>query len=242
MFWRRQKAAIERFHPLHKALTLDRAFSASLRRDDWEPFVQSLARHGEEVRRRKWLLHERVPRVLVPMLRVLTADMPPHGTLSVAADMRGPGLPEKTGPQQTVPTRGPITGMKQWYVVDPWLRMRAELRDGSVVELSVTDRIRHRRYRKRNARGKIKLKRKSKTVQMVQVTRRMPKNAAARRPDTPPPRWLSVEGRQAKRLTIRAKAKFPEPHKDELVLYRILQVATEPFRWTPARPADGGRK
>lgn len=233
MFWRKQKAAIERFHPLHRALTLERAFAVSLRRDDWEPVIQSLARHGGEVRRGKWQLNRRVPGVLVPMLRILAADMPPQGTLSVAADMRGHRLPEKNGPQYDVPVRPPITSMKQWYAMDPWLRMRAELRDGSVLELSVTDRVRHRKYRKRNPRGKIKFKSKSKTVQVVQVTRRLAKDAAVQRPGSPPPPWIRVRVKPGKRVVIRANGKFPGPLEDQAMIDQILHVSTEPFRWTP---------
>ncbi|MGP4021822.1 hypothetical protein [Actinomadura sp. 3N407] len=240
MFWRKQKAAIERFHPLHKALTLEGGFSVSLRRDDWEQVIQSLARHSAEIRRRRWRLSGRVPGVLVPMLRVLAADMRPDGTLSVAADMRGHKLPEKNGPQHDVPVRPPITSMKQWYAVDPWLRMRAELRDGSVLELSVTDRIRHRKYRKRNPRGKIKFKSKSKTVQIVSVTRRLAKDAVVQRPGTPPPQWVRVRVKQGGRLVIRANGKFAGPLEDGAMVDQILQVSTEPFRWTP--PGTAARR
>jgi hypothetical protein len=233
MFWRKQKAAIERFHPLHRALTLEQGFSVSLRRDDWEPVIQSLAQHTAHVRRHRWRLHGRVPGVLVPLLRVLSADMPPDGVLSVSADMRGSRVPEKKGPMQDLPSRPPISGLKQWYAIDPWLRMRAELRDGSVVELSVTDRVRNRRYRKKNARGKIKFKNKSKTVQLVRVTRRLGKDAAVQRPASPPPRWVRVQVKQGRRLVIRASGKFPGPLEDRILLDRILQVSTEPFRWTP---------
>ncbi|RKS72239.1 hypothetical protein BZB76_5060 [Actinomadura pelletieri DSM 43383] len=239
MFWRKQKAAIERFHPLHRALILERACSVSLRRDDWEPVIQSLARHGAEVRRRRWRLPKRVPGVLVPMLRILAADMPPDGVLSVAADMRGSNVPEKKGPEQHVPTQHPISAMRQWYVVDPWLRIRAELRDGSVVELDVTDRIRNRKYRK-NARGKVKLKSKSKTVQIVRVTRRLAKDAVVRPPTAPPPRWIRVRVKRGARMVIRANGKFPGPLEDQAMIDRILHVSTEPFRWTP--PGTAARR
>lgn len=214
MFWRKQKAAIERFHPLHRALTLERGFAVSLRRDDWEPVIRSLARHRTEIRRRRWRLPNRVPGVLVPMLRVLTADMRPDGVLSVAADMRGAQAPEKNGPQYELPVQRPVLSLRQWYAIDPWLRMRAELRDGSVLELSVTDRVRFRRRRKRNPRGKIKIKTKAKTVHLVRVTRRMAKDAA-----------------------FRASGKLPGPLTEAELTDRILHVSTEPFRWTPPGPA-----
>jgi hypothetical protein len=233
MFWRKQKAAIERFHPLHKALTLERGFSVSLRRDDWEPVIASLAGHGTVVKRRKWQLSRRVPAVLVPLLRVLAADMPPDGVLSVAADLRGADLPEKRGPQHDVPVQRPVISMKQWYAVDPWLRMRAELRDGSVLELVVTDRVRYRRRRKRNPRGKVKMKTKTKTTQLVRVTRRLARDAVVQRPASPPPRWVRVQVKPGKRMVIRVNGKLRGVQEGKAMLDRILDVSTEPFRWTP---------
>ena len=240
MFWRKQKAAIERFHPLHKALTLEKGFSVSLRRDEWEPVIQSLAGHRAVVKRRRWQLSGRVPAVLVPLLRVLAADMPPDGVLSVAADMRGADLPEKRGPQHDVPVQRPVVSMKQWYAVDPWLRVRAELRDGSVLELAVTDRARFRRRKKRNPRGKIKVKTKTKTTQLVRVTRRLAKDAVVQQPGSPPPRWVKVQVKQAKRTVIRVDAKLRGVQEGKAMLNRILDVSTEPFRWTP--PGTAARR
>ncbi|MDL4820389.1 hypothetical protein [Actinomadura opuntiae] len=232
MFWRKQRAAIEGFHPLHRALVLEQGFSVSLPRDQWEPVIQSLARHAEVVKRRKWRITPRTSRVLVPLLRVLAADMPPEGLLSVALDVRGE-TPEKMGAPRQVPVTRPILSMTEWFVFDPWLRMRAELRDGSVVELSVTDRIRHRKFRKRNPRGKIKHKHKTKTVQLVGVTRRLGKQAVPQRPGTPPPQWVRVQVKQGSRFTIRANAKLRGELQEDELRERILHVSTEPFRWTP---------
>lgn len=240
MFWRKQKAAIERFHPLHKALTLERGIAASLRRDDWEPVIASLAGHGAVVKRRKWQLPRRVPAVLVPLLRVLAADMPPDGVLSVAADLRGADLPDKRGPQHDLPVEYPVTSLKQWYAVDPWLRMRAELRDGSVLELAVTDRVRYRRRKKRNPRGKTKVKTKVKTTQLVRVTRRLSKGAVAERPASPPPRWVKVQVKSGKRMVIRVDAKLRGVQEGKAMLDRILDASTEPFRWTP--PGTAARR
>ncbi|GAA1784848.1 hypothetical protein [Actinomadura chokoriensis] len=240
MFWRKQKAAIERFHPLHKALTLEKGISVSLRRDDWEPVIASLAGHGTAVKRRKWQLPKRVPAVLVPLLRVLAADMPPDGVLSVAADLRGGDLPEKRGPQHDLPVQRPVISLTQWYAVDPWLRMRAELRDGSVLELAVTDRIRYRRRKKRNPRGKLKVKTKTKTTQLVRVTRRLGKDAAVQRPAAPPPRWVRVQVKPGKRMVIRVNGKLRGVQEGKAMLDRILDVSTEPFRWTP--PGTAARR
>jgi hypothetical protein len=185
------------------------------------------------VKRRKWRITPRTSRVLVPMLRVLSADMPPDGLLSVALDMRGGKVPEKRGPERQVAVRRPILSMKEWFVVDPWLRMRAELRDGSVMDLSVTDRVRHRKYKKRNPRGKVKYKSKAKTVQLVSVTRRLGKDAVPQAPGTPPPGWIRVQVKDGHRFVIRANAKLPGPLREDELTERILHVSTEPFRWTP---------
>ncbi|WP_433466879.1 hypothetical protein [Spirillospora sp. CA-128828] len=240
MFWRKQKAAIERFHPLHKALTLEKGFSVSLRRDDWEPVIQSLARHRVEIRRHRWRLSERVPEVVVPMLRVLASDMTPDGVLSVALDMRGPNAPGKQGPRFDLPVHRPVLAMQQWFAMDPWLRMRAELRDGSVLELTVTDRVRYRWRKKRNPRGKVKVKTKTKTVHLVRATRQLAKNAAVQRPGTPPPNWVRVQVKQGKRLVIRSTCKLPGQSAMGNLTGQILLVATEPFRWTP--PASSARR
>jgi hypothetical protein len=240
MFWRKQKAAIERFHPLHKALTLEKGFSVSLRRDEWEPVIQSLAQHRAQIRRRKWQLSQRVPAVLVPLLRVLAADMPRDGVLSVAADLRGAGIAGKTGPQYDLQVQRPVISMKEWYAVDPWLRLRAELRDGSVLELSVTDRVRYRRRKKRNPRGKVKVKTKTKTTQLVQVTRRLGKGAVVQRPASPPPRWIRVQVKQGRHMVIRVNGKLRGAQEGKAMVDRILDVSTEPFRWTP--PGSAARR
>ena len=102
MFWRKQRAAIEGFHPLHRTLVEEKWFSVSLPRDQWEPVIRSLAGHEAAVKRRKWRITPRTSGVLVPMLRVLAADMPPEGMLSVALDTRGADVPEKRGPERPV--------------------------------------------------------------------------------------------------------------------------------------------
>ncbi|WP_131737097.1 hypothetical protein [Actinomadura roseirufa] len=239
MFWRKQRAAIARFHPLHQALIHQRGFTVSLRRDDWEPVIRSLAGHAAQVRRAKWRPPSRAGAVLVPLLRVLAADMRPDGVLSVAADLRGMEVPDKNGTPHPMPVQHPVLSAEQWWAMDPWLRMRAELRDGSVLELAVTDRTRRRRIRKRNPRGKIKTKVKSKTVHMVSVTRRLPKDAAVRRPGSAPPGWVRVRVRPGSRTVIRASGKLPGAPTEERLMEAILHVSTEPFRWTP--PGTTGR-
>jgi hypothetical protein len=232
---REQRAAIDTFHPLHQALIWHRGISVSLRPADWAQLVHSLAGHDAVVRLHKWAPPSRSRTVLVPLIRVLSEDMSPGGVLSIAADLRGLDVPGKMGPAYQYPGQAPrVRRVVQTHGVDPWLRLRAELRDGSVLELSVTDRIRHRDVFKVSRSGKHKTKRKTKLVQRISVSRRLPAGAAARRPPTPPPPWVRVKVREGRRTLIRAGAKLPAPPNDMALVEQILILSTELFRWTPS--------
>src|SRR5690242_21664520 len=98
MFWRKQRAAIEGFHPLHRTLVLEKGFSVSLPCDQREPVIRSLAGHEAAVKRRKWRVTPRTSRVVVPMVRVLAGGVAAEGLLWVAVDLRGAGVPGERGP------------------------------------------------------------------------------------------------------------------------------------------------
>jgi hypothetical protein len=233
MFWRKTRATIERFHPVHQELVWRRTASATLPPAEWNALVASLAEHAGTVKRRKWRLPDRTVTVLVPLLRVLCEDVAPGGSIGVAADLRGPRAPGKAGPSRRLPVRRPIRSITEWFAIDPWLAARAELRDGSVLELTVTDRVRYRKVHKVNPRGKHKTKTKTKAVQRITARRTLRPGQEVRRPDTPPPRWVAMRVKSAKRTVITATAKLASApaEKDQVPL--ILAVATEPFRWTP---------
>ncbi|WP_336213677.1 hypothetical protein [Nonomuraea sp. LPB2021202275-12-8] len=233
MFWRKTRAAIAGFHPLHQKLIWERTLSATLPRAEWAALIASLARHGAVVRRRKWRLPERTESVLVPLIRLLCEDVD-RGRVGVTADLRGRDVPGKAGPRQDLPVVRPVRRAQQWWVFDSWLSVRSELRDGSVLELAVTDVVRHRHVVKVNPRGKRKSKTKTKAVQRVYATRSLAKGQPFQQPGSPPPPWIRVRPRGRSRMVIRAVAKLPMPRQaDELPL--MMTVATELFRWTPAR-------
>ena len=233
MFWRKTKAAIGRFHPLHQGLIWDRTLSATLRPADWDALVASLAQHGAQVKRTKWALPPRVAGTLVPLIRVLSEDLAPSAVLGISADLRGPGVPGKAGPQRQLPVRRPVRSVVEWYAVDPWLRVRAELRDGSVLELTVVDRVRYRKIHKVNPRGKHKTKTKTKAAQRITASRVLAKDAQIRQPASPPPAWVTVKVRTEGRAVLKSAAKLADAPSDQSQAERILIVATELFRWTP---------
>ncbi|MBC6459408.1 hypothetical protein [Actinomadura sp. HBU206391] len=233
MFWRKTREAIGRFHPLHQSLIWERTLSAALPPAEWAMLLASMSQHDALVKRRKWRLPDRMGTTLVPLIRVLCEDVAPNGALALTADLRGPDVPGKAGPTRDLPVHRPIRSVKEWFVHDTWLRLRADLRDGSVLELTVTDRIRHRRIHKVNPRGKHKRKTKTKVVQRISATRVLPKGRAIQRPAVPPPGWIRLRVRDDKRAVLRATAKVGP--NAMAPAEQVLMVAAELFRWTPPR-------
>lgn len=233
MFWRKAREAIGRFHPAHQQLTLDRTVSLSSPGREWNAVLASLSQHETTVKRRKWRLPSRAVNVLVPLIQVLSEDAGPNGMIGISADFRGPDLPGKAGPRHELPVRTrQVRKVTEWFVFDPWLQVRAELRDGSVLEIRVTDRTRHRKVHKVNARGKHKWKTKKKAIQRIDARRTLPKDAAPRRPAASPPRWINVRVKDGKRTTLNAVAKLRQVPQEQDQLQAILTVVTELFRWT----------
>lgn len=240
MFWRKTREAIGRFHPEHQRLTMERTLSMSGRPGEWATFLASLSQHEATVKRRKWRLPARTATVLVPLVHVLSEDTAPDGAIGVTADLRGPKAPGKAGPEQVLPIKTRyIRKVVEWYTFDPWLRARAELRDGSVLEIRVIDRTRHRKIHKVNARNKHKWKRKKKAVQRIDARRTLPRDAVVVRPPAAPPGWIAVRRKDGKRTSLNATAKLSAVPAEGDQLQAILTVVTELFRWT--RPETRGR-
>jgi hypothetical protein len=239
MFWRKTRGAIGRFHPAHQQLTLERTLSLSARPGDWATVLSSLSQHETSVKRRKWRLPPRTTTVLVPLIHVLCEDAGPDGGLGLAVDFRGPDVPGKSGPKHEVPAGGRIRKITQWFTMDPWLQVRAELRDGSVLEIRVTDRTRHRRIHRVSSSGKHKWKTKKKAVQRIDARRTLPRGVVAHRPTASPPGWIVVRRKDGKRTTLNAIAKLGRVPSDQEQFQAILTVVTELFRWT--RPESAGR-
>ncbi|GLY75942.1 hypothetical protein [Actinoallomurus iriomotensis] len=239
MFWRKTREAIGRFHPAHQHLTLERTVTGSAGPGEWAAVLASLSQHETTVKRRKWQLPSRTTAVLVPLIHVLSEDTAPDGAIGVTADFRGLKEPGKKGPEQDLPVSGRVRRLTEWFVVDPWLQVRAELRDGSVLEIQVTDRVRHREIHRVNPRGKHKYKTKKKAVQRIDAKRTLARDAAVRRPGTPPPAWVQVRLKDGKRTALNATAKLPRVPEENDQLQAILTVVAELFRWTP--PQTSGR-
>lgn len=240
MFWRKSREAIGRFHPAHQQLILDRMVSMTCPAREWTAVLASLSQHETTVKRRKWRLPPRAKTVLVPLIHVLSEDAGTDGAIGISADFRGPEAPGKTGPPRELPIKTRyVRKVTEWYTFDPWLQVRAELRDGSVLEIRVTDRTRRRKIHKVSAGGKHKWKTKKKAVQRVDARRTLPRGMPARRPATAPPGWITVRRKDGKRTTLGAVAKLgrvPEEHEQ---LQAILTVVTELFRWTAPGTAPG---
>ncbi|MFC4068793.1 hypothetical protein [Actinoplanes subglobosus] len=232
-FWRKQKAAIAGFHPLHQALIHERGFSATQPAAGWVALTTSLHRHAGLVSRSKWALPPRMLDVIVPLIDEICTDLGRKGTLTITADLRGHEAPGKSHPPRDLPVRPPVKSATDTWSIDPWLRLRADLRDGSVLEVLVVDRVRTRRVTKRNPRGKTKIKRKTKQVQIIKVRRKLPPGIPGQRPASAPPRWIQTVVRDGPRRSVTAAAKVTrKPQSPHEQVDWILAVATEPFRWS----------
>jgi hypothetical protein len=233
MFWRKTRAAIEKFQPMHQMVALHRVLYTTQDRTGWTAILHSMQGHDAVVKRGKWSLPPRTFGVVVPLVGVMLQDVPATGAVVITADLRGPSLPEKTGPRHDLPVRRPVRSATMWYEVDPWLRLRATLRDGSTIEISVTDRIRYRRVHKVNPRGKHKTRTKTKEVQLISVTRALPKGVAGRRPAGRPPSWMRVKMRPGSREVLKVTGRLDRLPAHDGQVHAILSVMAETFRWTP---------
>lgn len=233
MFWRKSREAIGRFHPAHQQLTMESTVSMSSPPREWRSVLASLSQHEATVKRRKWRLPPRATSVLVPLINVLAEDVAADGVIGISADFRGPEVPAKATPRRELPIRTrQIRKVTEWFTFDPWLQVRAELRDGSVLEIRVTDRTRHRKIHKVNRNNKHKWKQKKKAVQRIDARRTLRRDMAAHRPPASPPGWISVRRKDGRRTTLNAVAKLPRVPEDHEQLQAILTVVTELFRWT----------
>jgi hypothetical protein len=233
MFWRKTRAAIEKFQPMHQMVVLHRVLYTTQDRNGWAAILHSMHGHDAVVKRAKWALPPRTFGVVVPLVGVVMQDVPATGAVAITADLRGSSLPEKTGPRQELPVRRPVRSATLWYEVDPWLRVRAALRDGSTIDVSVTDRIRYRRVHKVNPRGKHKTRTKTKEVQLIRVTRALPKGVAGRRPPTRPPSWMRVKMRSGRREQLTVTGRLDRIPSGPQQVHVILSVMAETFRWSP---------
>ena len=129
---------------------------------------------------------------------------------------------------------------QQHFSVDPWLRVRGTLRDGSVLELSVVDRRRTRKLVVRNYRGKTKWKTKTKFTQRLTAQLSLPPGREPARPREPAAGWLRVAAKRGKRLRIRATAQILHDDYGDHELDRLLLVAAEPTRWAAPAPRRRG--
>lgn len=233
MLWGRARKAIRQLHPLHRALVEQKGFTATLPPAGWQELIGLLAGHTTVLPQRRWALPEGLWTTVVPLLRVLSQDVTPTGAITVQLDLRGPQAHGKAG---WLVETGP--GVRDQFVVDPWLLLQAKLRDGSRLQLRLTTRTRHRTIRRRNPRGKVKVKNRMRQVEVVTVTRTLAPGQPLVRPAGPPPPWVAVRLRTDPKVVLRAVAKVPPPRgREEADL--VLAVISEVFRWTPPRHAVG---
>lgn len=143
-----------------------------------------------------WLLRFLPPpelrRLLLPLLTLLREDTLADETVALTLDLRGLRADKKTA-DETVEAarlyrrgrydhdrrRDPYHKTRERRYVDPWLRARVRLADGSRLRLAVRTHVRHRRIRKQGLSGKYKTKHKHRVKHYIRVRLRAPKKRYA---------------------------------------------------------------
>ena len=104
---------------------------------------------------------------VMPLLAVLREEMEPKAKLTLEMDYRGAESDEKKVDEQVYKDAG--RRIQELHYRDPWLLGKAPLADGGSLEWRIEDRVRKRKIRKRNARGKTKFKTKYKVKRCLNV-------------------------------------------------------------------------
>lgn len=240
MFGRKEKQALAGLPPLHQQLVNDRELAVAMSPPEWAALAASLRTNDAVLTRAKHKLPPRANGVVMPLVRVLGQDAGPAGNIGVRLDLRGHEAPGKSYPPTPIPPPRPnVVKAEQVMSVDPWLAVNAVLRDGTTIDLWITDVVTTRNLRKRSSSGRIKAKSKAKVAQRVRARVVLPKGAGVRVPPTPSPGWCQVAAKTSgSRAQITAKARYAIAYPDPAwQLRQVLTVLSECFRWAEA-PAD----
>jgi hypothetical protein len=251
MFGRKDKKAIAALPQHHQALVSQQQLVASLRPAEWRELLTSLKNHGQVVR--KTALPPRSLDFVLPLLRILLEDVPADGYLGLRADLSGPEVPGKVGPEQQLPANRPgVRKIEQTFAFDPWLALEAKLTNKAKLDLWVADVVRTRKIFKRSSSGKLKTKWKRKSTQRVRVRLSLPGSMAVSAPASGVPPWCRITmAREGDRIVLDARSKYavvvperkggifsaakpqaagaPVPAQ----LNNVLLLLGEVFRWVP---------
>ena len=96
--------------------------------------------------------------LLGKVVHLLSKDMAPDAKFTVEMDLNRPDAKSK------YVDSGQIMDWKVQYYADPWLTVQGQLLDGAQFRLAATENYQHRSKWKRNPRGKMKHKTKSKSA------------------------------------------------------------------------------
>ncbi|WLQ12982.1 hypothetical protein O5O45_24955 [Hahella aquimaris] len=105
---------------------------------------------------------------VLPLLTILRQDANPETPLKLKVDLLGPELLSKR--VNFVKAGNKYPKVEESMFSDPWFQGSLSLADGSVLNWEVLDMVRRRNIRKRNPRGKIKMKTKYKIKTRMDVS------------------------------------------------------------------------
>jgi len=97
---------------------------------------------------------------MLPVLSLFREDIDPKQKVHLRADLGSPTAKEKLQKTMDPYAHGAYYKIVESFYIDPWASAEMPLADGSLLKWSITDHIRERKLRKKNPRGKIKMKTK----------------------------------------------------------------------------------
>lgn len=180
-------------------------------------FVKS-SRYG------RYNVEDRRYQLVDAVLPLLGADVAPDERLRVRLDLRRPDAGEKYR------SKGTVNGWDVSYYEDPWLTLAGRLVDGTAFELGLVEHYQARSRWKRNPRGKLKKKTKSKSTTVARLELR-PKTKRYGDPSA-----LARDARGAVKLPPYVALKGLDVSGDGLELKAQLKG-----EWAAAPRGDGAR-
>ena len=148
----------------------------------------------------------------LPLLPILREDQDPSQPLELRLDLSGFKQDSKRVGKGEPYKQGRYHKIIDTFYDDPWIEGRARFVDGADIRFQVVDHVRSSRKTKRNARGKIKTKIKSKKKTELAVTVSFPA------------RNYEVAPAPGPRLGIRKESVSPAEDRTVVRLTRVVQL------------------
>jgi len=180
------KAAYNALTPEQRKIIADKKVEGRRHPDDWLALLGPIAAydaladapgHGFFGRRfaKRNNVHDGFRTFALPLIPILREDQDPEQPLDLFVDLTGATMYWKQVGETPQYKKPPYHKIVDTFFEDPWLQGHAHFVDGAHLNFVITDHVRSSKKTKRNPRGKVKTKVKSKKKTEVAVTLSVPR-------------------------------------------------------------------